>query len=295
MGFYGSMRHLRLYSSTIFLVLCLWCPAAQAQEDNDIWRQFVAQLKSGQFSPDEIRPYDLISKSTMFEFLSRMRQGATWSEWEASPETHRVENRVHYLIPLTIDGVRNTYCFTFLMEAGKWYFQHLESITVRLDKIAPPPVSTFPDIPEAQKAWMRDEILVYEQVRLFNLLEKEKGRQFAFDWLKDGAGYFIAARTWVPFVLVSRAFILYLCWEQANLRGNHVTLEKLDDGEATITLEPNYLRFYTQTEQMREQISAGDYRRLFETIWQDRAENAGWKLQITYKGNTCVFHLTREK
>jgi hypothetical protein len=204
-----------------------------------------------------------------------------------------VGNQVHYLIPLTIDGLRNTYCFTFLTEAGKWYFQHFESITVRLDKTGPPPVSTFPDIPEGQKAWMRDEILAHEQVRLFNMLAKEKGREFAFDWFKDGFGYFMEARTWVPFVPVSRAFILYLCWEQANLRGNRVTLEKVDDREATITLEPNYLRFYSQTD-VRDQIPAEDYRRLFETIWQDRAEKAGWKLQITYKGDTCVFHLTRE-
>lgn len=287
------MRRLKLSWSAVFLVLCLFCPATHAQEENEIWRQFVALLKSGQFSADQIRPYDPISKSTMFGFLSLMRQGATWSEWQTSPESHRVGNQVHYLIPLTIDGARNTYCFTFLTEAGKWYFQHLESITVRLDKTGPPPVSTFPDIPEAQKAWLRDEILVSEQVRLFNMLAKEKGREFAFDWFKDGAGYFMAARTWVPFVPVSRAFILYLCWEQANLRGNSVTLEKLDDREATITLEPIYLRLYSATEHMRRQISAEDYRAVFEDIWQDRAEKAGWKLQITYKGNTCVFHLTR--
>jgi hypothetical protein len=287
------MRGLTLCSSVIFLVLCLFCPATHAQEENEIWRQFVAQLKNGQFSPDQIRPYEGISRSMMFGFLSRMRQAATWSEWGTSPETHRVGNQVHYLIPLTIDGARGTYCFTFLTEGGRWYFRHLESITVRLDKTGPPPVSTFPDVSEAQKAWMREENLVSEQVRLFTMLAKEKGREFAFDWFKDGGGYLTQARTWVPFVPASRAFILYLCWEQANLRGNHVTLEKLDDLEATITLEPNFLKFYSQTLQVRTRMSAEDYRRLFETIWQDRAEKAGWKLQITYKGNTCVFHLTR--
>ena len=287
------MRRLKLHLIATILVLCLPCLAAHAQEENHIWRQFVAQLKSGQFSPDQIRPYDQIPKSMMFEFLSRMRQGATWPEWEASPETHRVGSQVHYLIPLTFDGVRNTYCFTFLTESGKWYFQHLESITVRLDKIGSPPVSTFPDVPEAQKDWMREENLVSEQVRLFTMLAKEKGREFAFDWFEDGGGYFMQARTWVPFVPASRAFILYLCWEQANLRGNRVTLEKLDDREATITLESNFLKFYSQTLQVRTRMSAEDYRRLFETIWHDRAENAGWKLQITCNGNTCVFHLTR--
>ena len=283
---------LRACLSASVLVLCLVCPATHAQQENNIWPEFVAQLKNGQFSPDQIRPYEGISKTTMFGFLSQMRKGATWSEWETSPETHRVGNQVHYLIPLTIDGARGTYCFTFLTEGEKWYFQHLESITVRLDKTGPPPVSTFPDVSEAQKAWMCNEILVHEQVRLFNLLAKEKGREFAFDWFKDGFGYFMEARTWVPFVPVSRAFILYLCWEQANLRGNSVTLEKLDDREAIITLEPHYLRFYSETD-VGHQISADDYRALFESIWQDRAEKAGWKLQITYKGNTCVFHLTR--
>jgi len=281
-----------LYVSALLLLL-FFCPATQAQEDNDIWQQFVALLKSGQFSVDQIRPYDPIPKSTVFGFVSTLRQGANWSEWETSPESHRVGNEVHYLIPLTIDGVRQTYCFTFLTEAGNWYFEHLESITVRLDKIGPLPASTFPDIPEPQKSWMREEILVSEQVRLFNMLAKDKGRAFAFDWFKDGEGYFMEARTWVPFVAASRAFVLYLCWEQANLRGSGVTLQKLDDYEALITLEPHHLKFYAQTAQMREQISAEDYRRLFETIWQERAEKAGWKLQITYRGKTCVFHLTR--
>ena len=287
------MPRLKFCSSALLLLVSLFCSPIYAQQESEIWRQFVAQLKSGQLSPDQIRPYDPIPKSMMFEFLSRMRQGAVWSEWETSAETHRVGDQVHYLISLTIDGVRGTYCFTFLTEAGKWYFQHLESITVRLDKTGPPPVSNFPDVSEAQKAWMREENLVSEQVRLFTMLAKEKGREFAFDWFKDGGGYFMQARTWVPFVPASRAFILYLCWEQANLRGNRVTLEKLDDHEATIALEPNFLKFYSQTLQVRTRMSAEDYRALFETIWQDRAENAGWKLQITYKADGCVFHLTR--
>jgi len=286
------MPRSRLPLFAMTLALCLLPPGVLAQQENEIWAQFVAQLKSGQFSSDHIRPYDPLPKSMWVEFLSRLRQGATWSEWETSPETHRVGNQVYYLIPLTIDGARNTYCFTFLTEGWKWYFQHLESITVRLDKTAPPPVSTFPDISEAQKAWMRDEILVHEQVQLFNLLAKEKGREFAFDWFKDGVGYFMEARTWVPYVPAARAFILYLCWEQANLRGNGVTLEKLDDREAAITLDPHYLRFYSETDVGR-QISAEDYRALFESIWQDRAEKAGWNLQITYQGNRCVFHLAR--
>jgi len=287
------MRQLGLRVASLILLPCLVCPAIAAQQEGEVWREFVVLLKNGQISADRIQPYESISKDTLLGFLSVMRQGAKWPEWETTPEVHRVGNQVYYLIPLTINGTRNTYCFTFVRDSGKWYFRHLESITLRLDQIGALPVSTFPDIPEAQKAWMREENLVSEEVRLFNLLAQEKGREFALDWFKDGASYFMQARTWVPFVPESRAFVLYLCWEEANLRGNRVTLEKLDEHEASVRLEPDYLKFYTATEHLRRQISAEDYRCLFETIWQDRAEKAGWKIRITYNGNGCVFHLTQ--
>lgn len=42
---------------------------------------------------------------------------------------------------------------------------------------------------------MREEIAMTERVRVFNLLAKEKGKPFAFEWFRDGAAYFLAART----------------------------------------------------------------------------------------------------
>lgn len=62
-----------------------------------------------------------------------------------------------------------------------------------------------------------EELQVSRDVWLLNALAAEKGRDSALDWFKDGAGYALAARVWVPFVSPSRAFVLYLCWEQANL------------------------------------------------------------------------------
>ncbi|MCI0691655.1 hypothetical protein L0337_06555 [candidate division KSB1 bacterium] len=165
-----------------------------------------------------------------------MREKASWEEWEASPEIYRVNNQVHFLISLSFDNQKGMFCFSFLSEGKNWYFQHLETITIRLDEISSLPTSKFPDLPEEQKAWMREEIRVSHQVRLFNLLAKEQGREFAFNWFKDGAGYSLAARTWVPFFPTAKAFILYLCWEQSNLLGNKVTLEKKNYG---LRLPPN--------------------------------------------------------
>ena len=73
-----------------------------------------------------------------------------------------------------------------------------------------------------------------------------------------------------------------------------MTLEKLEDHEAIIKIEPMYFRLYTQSAHMKQIISFEDYNKIFETIWQDRAKHAGWKLKIEWDNNICKFHFSRE-
>jgi hypothetical protein len=191
-----------------------------AQEPGDlrVWNEFKAAFTEGRIAADRLRPYLDSLKEPTLQFLADIRQQARPGDWNATPELYRVGNQLHGIIPLSAaDGRKVTYCFTLLIEGGQWYFQHLESIFIRLDRIDPLPATRFPDLTEAQKAWMRDERRVSEQVRLFNFLLKDKGRDFAFRLFKDGAGYLLEARTWVPFVAPARAFVLFSCWEQANL------------------------------------------------------------------------------
>ena len=264
------------------------------QDDIKIWMEFLVSLKKDELTHDRFRPYDESLRARIMEFLTSIREKVSWDELEAVPEIHRVGNQIHYLVPLTFDDERVTFCFTLLMEGNDWYFRHLESIFIRLDEISSPPTSTFPDLPEAAKAWMREEIRVTKQVILFNFLSKEKGRDFAFNWFRDGAGYFLSSRTWVPFVPESKAFILYACWEQAKLRGNNVILEELNDDEAIVRIKSNYLKLYADTAHLKPKISLEDYRQIFEKIWKDRAGNAGWDLQITYHQEECLFHFEKK-
>lgn len=259
----------------------------------EIWDQFVALLKGGTLAEDRIRAYLPALQEALPRHLQVMREKADWTEWQVSPEMHEVGNQVHFLLPLTFGGQRNTFCFSFLVEGGQWYWQHVESITIRLDQLGPLPVTSFPDLPKRQKAWMREEFRVTDQVRLFNHLAGEKGIPFAFDWFKDGPSYVLQARVWVPFAPPSRAFILYACWEQANLRGNPVTLCKLEEQEACIEIEPIYLKLYRETGHLREKIGWEAYWQLYETIWRDRAAHAGWELEIAYDGETTRLHFAR--
>lgn len=124
---------------------------------------------------------------------------------------------------------------------------------------------------------MREEIRVTEMVRLYQWMEKEKGQEFALNWFLDGEGYVLAARAWVPFVPVHQAFILYLCWEQSNLRGSPVTLVVRSDEIVRVEIDFMYFHLYYRTGHRKLQISFEDYRKLFEATWIDRAEQAGWK------------------
>lgn len=265
------------------------------QEEIEIWKEFVSLMKENKITPDHIRPHQFITKESLMEVLNTFRRGAVWEEWEVEPEVVHYNNIVNFLIPLKGKfGERRDYCFTFLIEEGKWYLQHIEAIFIRLDKISSLPASEFPDIPESQKAWARQELYWSKIVWLYNDLSAKEGKESALRIVRDGAGYFLAAKAWVPFVPPSRAFILYVCWEQANLRGNDVVLEKLEDNEAMVKINPLFFQIYRHAGHLKQQIPFEDYRRIFETIWHDRAKNAGWDLQIIYRGVQCFLHFKRQ-
>jgi hypothetical protein len=289
----SSMQPLRvpICLAVIALSLAVVSPLS-GQQDYGVWRDFVRDLRSNQLTEGHLRP-KYMTKPLMQQFLHTLRAGADWREWETTPEVQRRGNTVHYVLPLTFNGQKETFCFTFVTSQASWYLEHFESILLRLDKVGSPPISVFPDVAESQKQWMREEIAVSQQVRLFSWLLHEKGRQSALDWFRDGPGYAVSAVTWVPLVPAHRAFILYLCWEQARLRGSRVTLERLEDTRAVVSLEPIYLRLYAETSHIRQQISKEDFRAIFDSVWQDRATAAGWSLDMKCEETRCILSFTR--
>jgi hypothetical protein len=278
----------------IFLCLCisqlsLPC-SSQATDATKIWQEFIGLVERGEFTADRIRPHFESIRQSNFDFIKEMEKEVPREELEMPPEIIRFKDQINYLIPLTFDSSTATYCLSFIEENETWYLRHIEAIFIRLDKITVLPTSDFPDLSDTQKAWAREEIEGTRQVEWFNFLAKEKGRDFAFNWFKDGVGYYLAAQTWVPFVEPRKAFILYLCWEQAKLRGNEVILEKLDDQDAVAQIGPQFIKLYMQTSHLKQQISFEDYVQLFTTIWQDRAAKAGWNLEIIGGGWPITFH-----
>jgi hypothetical protein len=288
-----------LITSILFLLSTFNYNLTYGQDDLQVWREFINLIKNNKMTVDRIRPHKELGdkiKPTLLGYLDIMRTQAAPEDWAVEPEIVRIENRIHYIIPWTTNNQKVTYCLSFIMEDSKWYFRHMETIFVRLDKITKLPASTFPDVSEAQKAFVREEIYWSNLIINFYLpISKEKGKEYALNMLKDGGGYFVGAKTWVPFSSPHKAFILYMCWEQANLRGNHVTLQHLDDKKAIVSMETHFFALYSITSNLKPSISFDDYKQIFETMWQDRALNAGWNLDIEYnKDYKVTFHFKRK-
>lgn len=292
------MRKYILISLVILILFLGNSVISYSQDELKIWKEFVTTLMNNKMTLERIQPLGSIPKETLMGWLNVIKGKASLKELEAEPEYHRVDNKVHFIVPLSYEAPNVNYCFTFLTEGDKWYFHLLETIFIRLDRTPSPPTSEFPDIPEDRKAFDREEWRISRQVRLFNFLVEEKGKNFAFNWFKDGYGFLSATQARVPFYRPSKAFILYLCWNLGNLRGNSVRLVKLEEKEAIVEMQLIYFRLFKHAAHLKEQISFEDYQKLFESIWRDRAEKAGWLLEITYSDKEClecIFHFTKKE
>jgi hypothetical protein len=288
----------------VLLAFGLAVPGLLAQlggpDDRVIWKEFVSALKAGTLTVDRIRPLYGADKEQLLKWLKELmtatRDNGAVSDWDA-PEIIPVGNLVHFVVKLRIGRETTTErSLSFIKEGGRWYFGHMENIMIRLDKIPPPPTSEFPPLPEDTMTWQRNEILWSDLVRIYLTTAAKNGKDFALGLFKTGAGYFVGATSWVPFVPPARAFILYLCWSESRLYGNLVTLEKLTDDEAVVEMQTHFFFLYKRSSHMRQWLPFAEYRTIFETIWQDRAAKAGWKLDIEYKDPEClqvVFHFRR--
>lgn len=288
----------KIITAAVFAALLGPCFAAgQSTPDPVIWKEFVRLLKTGTLTVDRIHPDDVRTRESRLENLRQWTKDADWTEWEAAPKIVRYGNLVSFIVRLGESRKSPwDYIFCFVVEDGRWSYRFLEGIFIRLDQSGPLPADAaeFPDLPEERKHWMRQEIYWSKMVWLYQEMKKMKGKEYALSLFKDGAGYALSATVWVPFFPSHRAFILYLCWEQAKLQGNTTVLEKLDDREAVVRFEDHqYFALYQQASHLKDQIGLDEYIGIFETLWQDRAKAAGWTLQIDGQGRKIFLRFSR--
>ncbi len=245
-----------------------------------LWQEFTGILHEGSLTLDRIMPVERSLAEPLLTVLSELRAAVPKDVWPRNPRHWRNGDDVIYLVELGTPA--STFCFTLVAQGDEWFVKHVESILLPIDSVPRLPASEFPDLPVETKAWMRQEIDITNQIHMYNVLKKERGRELAVASFCDGAGYYLASKAWLPLLPDHQAFIMYMCWEQSVLRGNQVTLEKLDDTGAVVRVRALWFEIYDRALHLRRQIPAEDYRVLFESIWRDRARAAGYDLRISY-------------
>jgi hypothetical protein len=259
---------------------------------DQVWLEFIQELGQGDLPLSKFRPYQPSILAPLSTVLNHLRLNVIRVAAEKThPECVISGNQYNFI--LSLGNETSDFCFSFLVENEQWYLQHIETVFIRLDQVGPFPASIFPDLPEETKAWCRDELHISEMVRLYHFLSVEKGTEFALDWFRDGKTYFLGSRAWVPFISPSKAFILYVCWEWANLQNNQVTLVCLDDAKAIIRARLRWFELYHRATHLQQQIPEKEYFELFESIWMDRSKTAGWNLQITSEKEDFIFTFTK--
>lgn len=270
---------------------------SSAPGDAGVWREFVRSVRDGTLDETRIRPHTGIPPSDLLAVVHAITRCCSPEHWPIDPRLvenpSADSNTIHALVPLILEGCSTTVCFSFIQEEGRWFLLHVESIILPIVEIPSLPATVFPDLPQAKKDWMREEISITETVRLWQFLRAKFGCQLATDWFKDGAGYALAAKSWLPFLPAAEAFILYLCWEQSRLRGTEVVLEELESSRAKAVMRPFWFAIYRQATHLRRQISEEDYRSVWEAVWKDRALNGGWDVDISCDNDSCTLAFAR--
>ncbi len=163
----------------------------------------------------------------------------------------------------------------------------VECITLPIDDVHTLPYEEFRSSP--WEAWAREEIRLSQMVHFYQEFCQHRSKPEARQMFYDGAGFVLAADSWVPFYSQRRNFIAYAGWLYKHVYGYDVLIETFSDAEATLVF-PNDLFFliYDRAGHLKRQISRENYTKLYESIWQDRAMHAGWEVRFEYTGYHTV-------
>src|SRR4030042_3355264 len=132
------MKGVRFGLLLLWLALSVGFIYPGGPDDRAIWKEFVAALKTGRFTIEQVRPLYGVPKETLFKWIMERKEVAdthsTWVEWE-NPEVFPSENLVNYVLSLSSGpGQESGLCISLVKEGQRWYFGAMGGLLLSLDK-----------------------------------------------------------------------------------------------------------------------------------------------------------------
>ena len=193
---------------------------------------------------------------------------------------------------ILVDCPDSEYRFDFIETASYWQLCFIECITLPVNGIVEP-CNDFIPLPE-QEAWIKAEREISQTVHFYCKLKELLGINEALSWFKDGAGTLLCAKSWVPFYKDSKAFIAFSAWIENRINGEHVSIDHFSDLKCQLRFTGHiWFQVYHKASHIKTQLTFDEYKMLFEYIWVDRANNAGWDVSFDYVDEDTVLTFSK--
>jgi len=207
------------------------------------------------------------------------------------PEWHFFDGNICFLPNLRED--KDQTCIKFRKVGNRWIFVSATPLRIRLDEVAKPPTCIFPQLPDQQLRWIREEIETDFRIRVYKEIKTYKGADAAKEWFADGVDFRKRVEQMIPYLPVQTGFIYYKCWFHAQLLGETTMLREFTPKRAVVELERcKHLAIYQQNFVIQKMIDKASYLELFDLSWEDRAYACGWNVHIERHDLTTTFYLT---
>lgn len=175
------------------------------------------------------------------------------------------------------------YRLDFSCDGYSWRLAFIECITLPVSGMEAVPYSKF--VPLGKKeAFIRKEKEISQLIYFYLKFKELVGRKEALTMFCDGRGEYICARSWVPFYSDGLAYIAYSAWYESRINGENVVVQEFQENRCVVVIYNHIWRnVYFMAGHLKPIIEYAEYMELFESVWKDRAQNAGWKIDFVYQ------------
>lgn len=243
----------------------------------DIWNEFRNKLKD-----DTLTESDFAAEMRAFlqPLLCGERSASRRKKFlEAPYDVYESAGGISVVLHCADDDYR----LDFSCDGFSWRLAFIECITLPVLGMEAVPYSEF--VPLGKKeAFIRREKEISRLIYFYLKFKELVGKQEALTMFCDGRGEFLCARSWVPFYSDGLSYIAYLAWYESRMNGETVVVEEFQENRCVVVFYNHIWRnVYFRAAHLNPIIAYAEYMELFESVWKDRAGNAGWEIEFVYK------------
>lgn len=243
----------------------------------DIWNEFQNKLKDDTLTESDftVEMCAFLQPLLCGESSASRRKKFLDAPYDVYENTRGISVVLHCL--------DDDYRFDFSSDGFSWRLAFVECITLPVLGMETVPYSKFIPL-EKKEVFIRREKEISQFIHFYLKFKELVGKEEALAMFCDGRGEYICARSWVPFYSDGLSYIAYSAWYESRINGETVVIQEFQENKCVVVIYNHIWRnVYFMARHLNPIIEYTEYMELFESVWRDRAQNAGWTINFVYK------------